>query len=184
MTAIWTLPRTWVAAEKPPAATLNTHIRDNLDALRAGLIEQPCCRVTRTAVLSIPDASLTAVNFTAERFDTDTMHDNTTNNTRITFTQAGVYTVGFHGSLDNGTDYTRLFAVLRKGGATEIARSTNGNGSSSSGAMIDVSTVYKFAAAEYVEVLILQDNSANVARDLLQVDDRTPEFYACRVALG
>ena len=29
----WTNPRTWVATEKPPAATLNTHIRDNLLAL-------------------------------------------------------------------------------------------------------------------------------------------------------
>lgn len=30
----WTSPRTWVAGEKPTAATMNTHIRDNLVALR------------------------------------------------------------------------------------------------------------------------------------------------------
>lgn len=30
---VWTNPRTWVAGEKPSAATLNTHIRDNLKAL-------------------------------------------------------------------------------------------------------------------------------------------------------
>ena len=29
----WTNPRTWVAGEKPSAATLNTHIRDNLKAI-------------------------------------------------------------------------------------------------------------------------------------------------------
>lgn len=29
----WTSPRTWVAGEKPTAATMNTHIRDNLFAL-------------------------------------------------------------------------------------------------------------------------------------------------------
>ena len=29
----WTAPRTWVAGEKPTAATLNTHIRDNLKAI-------------------------------------------------------------------------------------------------------------------------------------------------------
>lgn len=29
----WTTPRTWVAGEAPTAATLNTHIRDNLDAI-------------------------------------------------------------------------------------------------------------------------------------------------------
>lgn len=27
---IWTAPRTWVAGEVPPAATFNTHVRDNL----------------------------------------------------------------------------------------------------------------------------------------------------------
>jgi len=30
---VWTAPRTWVAAEKPPASTLNTHIRDNFKAI-------------------------------------------------------------------------------------------------------------------------------------------------------
>lgn len=29
----WTSPRTWVAGEKPTAATLNTHIRDNFKAI-------------------------------------------------------------------------------------------------------------------------------------------------------
>lgn len=29
----WTTPRTWVAGEKPTAATLNTHIRDNFNAI-------------------------------------------------------------------------------------------------------------------------------------------------------
>lgn len=29
----WTSPRTWVAGEKPSAATMNAHIRDNLNAL-------------------------------------------------------------------------------------------------------------------------------------------------------
>lgn len=29
----WTAPRTWVAAEKPSAATFNTHVRDNLTYL-------------------------------------------------------------------------------------------------------------------------------------------------------
>jgi hypothetical protein len=33
MTFKWTAPRTWVAAEKPPASTLNDHIRNNLEAL-------------------------------------------------------------------------------------------------------------------------------------------------------
>lgn len=30
---VWTPPRTWLAGEEPEAAVLNTHIRDNLNAL-------------------------------------------------------------------------------------------------------------------------------------------------------
>lgn len=30
---VWTSPRTWVAGEKPSAATMNLHIRDNLKAI-------------------------------------------------------------------------------------------------------------------------------------------------------
>lgn len=32
----WTSPRTWVAAEKPSAATMNLHIRGNFDDLYTG----------------------------------------------------------------------------------------------------------------------------------------------------
>lgn len=34
MAAIWTTPRTWVANEIPPAATWNTHLRNNLEWLK------------------------------------------------------------------------------------------------------------------------------------------------------
>lgn len=33
MTDVWTTPRTWVAGEKPPASTLNAHIRANFNAI-------------------------------------------------------------------------------------------------------------------------------------------------------
>lgn len=33
----WTTPRTWVAGEKPTAATMNLHIRDNLNFLKSGV---------------------------------------------------------------------------------------------------------------------------------------------------
>lgn len=35
----WTAPRTWVAGEKPTAATLNTHIRDNLEAINGYVLK-------------------------------------------------------------------------------------------------------------------------------------------------
>jgi hypothetical protein len=37
----WTTPRTWVAAETVTASIMNTHIRDNLNAIQGGLVSTP-----------------------------------------------------------------------------------------------------------------------------------------------
>lgn len=151
------------------------------EIIRASDVNTPACRVTRTAVQSIPDAVVTAVAFTSERFDNDTMHNNATNNTRITFTSAGVYVVGFHGMLAGAADYNRAFCIIRLNGVTELCRSSPAAAAVSTTPQLDVSTMDSFAAADYVEALVFHDNTANVARDLEQTDRRSPEFYAARI---
>lgn len=47
----WTTPRTWVAGEKPSAATLNLHIRDNLNALNGFVRKTADESVTSSATL-------------------------------------------------------------------------------------------------------------------------------------
>lgn len=47
----WTAPRTWVAGEKPPAATLNSHIRDNLEALNGYAVKSADESVTSSTTL-------------------------------------------------------------------------------------------------------------------------------------
>lgn len=150
--------------------------------IRASHAFTPACRVTRTAVQSIPDAGTpTAVEFTSERFDNDTMHDTSTNNTRITFTSAGIYVVGFHGMFAGAADYNRAFCIIRLNGVTELCRSTPYASSVSTTPQLDVSTMDSFVAGDYVEALVFQDNTANVARNLEQTDRRSPEFYAGRI---
>jgi hypothetical protein len=151
------------------------------EIIRASDVNCPACRVTRTAVQGIPDAGTpTAVAFTSERFDNDGMHDNATNNSRITFISAGIYVVGFHGMLAAAGDYVRAFCIIRLNGATELCRSTAAVAATATPQM-DVSTVDSFAAGDYVEALVFQDNAANAARNLEQTDRRSPEFYAARI---
>jgi len=50
-------------------------------------------RATKNAVQSILNNNWTALNFQTEDYDTDTMHDNAVNNTRITFNTAGKYII-------------------------------------------------------------------------------------------
>ena len=55
MTFKWTAPRTWVAGEKPPAATLNDHIRNNLEALNGYVRKTADESVTSSTTLQNDD---------------------------------------------------------------------------------------------------------------------------------
>src|SRR5436190_16085494 len=61
----------------------------------------PAVKAYTTAVQSIPNATWTAVAFTAEEFDTDGMHDLVTNTSRFTVKTPGLYEVT--GSVDWST---------------------------------------------------------------------------------
>ena len=52
---------------------------------------QPNCLAYRTGTQLIPNAAHTVVSLNLELFDTDDMHDNVTNNSRITIKTAGKY---------------------------------------------------------------------------------------------
>lgn len=158
-------------------------IDDRLDLVEP-LKDPPACRVTRSTTQSCADAVFTTISWNSERFDTNTMHDLATNTSRITFTTAGLYEVGFAGALAAGNDYIRAFAQLVKNGATTIVRGSQVATTTTVQPQISVSTVYKFLAADYVEVQVFQDNTANASRTLDKTDEWTPEFWAVRLGSG
>lgn len=152
------------------------------DLVRASDVAVQACRATRTSAVSIADATETTVSFNAERFDTDTMHDSVTNSSRITIKTAGIYAIGFHGMFAAAADYVGAYAILRLNGTTEIARGPQVTTVSfSMNPQVVVHTIDQFDVADYIEVRVFQNNSANVARNLEQTDERTPEFYAARI---
>jgi hypothetical protein len=64
-----------------PPATWGDTVRDDLETTA----KPARCRAVRaTSGLNVTDATWTAVNFNDESWDTDTMHNTVTNNTRIT----------------------------------------------------------------------------------------------------
>ena len=93
-----------------------------------------------------------SVTFDGEDFDTDTMHSNVTNNSRLTFTTAGKYIVG---STITTSANQSVFIRLLLNGTTVIAEANAGNGGSDSRT---ISTLYNFAATDYVEVQVKSGN--------------------------
>lgn len=133
------------------------------------------CRVYQTGTSALTGSWVTCA-FAAEDFDTDTMHDNSTNNSRITFTTAGKYCVGGVINIDgaNGTD--NIGTRVRLNGSTVIVQSKVGaSGALSAPQGVSVSTIYNFSASDYVE---LQGN----APTLNSSGDAQTNFWAYKIA--
>lgn len=158
------------------------------NAVKAGLdylANPPTCRVYNSANQSITNNTLTILAFNSERHDTDTMHDTVTNNSRITFNTAGVYVVTANLLWTAGADYTALFAELLVNGATSIGQAFLGTVADAGfSPPLNLSTIYKFSVADYVQVRVAQKNTAVAARNVGASANNSPEFSACWLALG
>ena len=78
-----------MANEVVTASIMNTHVRDNLLALRESLT----CRAYRSTVQSIPNNTNTLLQMNAETSDAPGWHSNSTNTDRITPNVAGLYLI-------------------------------------------------------------------------------------------
>lgn len=158
------------------AAIMNAYWNENVRTLANPL----CVRAYHNAAQSIPNGALTVLAFNNERYRVGGMHDTATNNSRFTLPSAGVYHVTFVGEFAVNATGVRQ-AALRLNGTTYIdAMSTNGN--ASIGTQVKLSTDYKFAGGDYVEVLVRQDSGG--ALNLSVAGNYSPEVTARWVAFG
>lgn len=146
------------------------------------LANPPACRVTHNTTQSLASATEASLAFNTEAFDTNTMHDTVTNNSRITFTTAGIYQVSWGFTIAADTDYLWIYSYARLNGATLIllgssvgTQTDNALSPHSSG-----SGLYKFAAADYVEVRAAQKNTSANANNV----STNNYFTAVWVGLG
>ena len=140
------------------------------------------CRVYHSVGYTIPKDVATVHPFDSERYDTDGMHSNVTNNSRITFTTAGKYSliavINFAGAANNVGDRTIRF---RKNGTDTIAIvSVPALGGLNFDHEIHLATVDEFAANDYVEVLLTQGEAFDLATEATPV--RATEFMARKLS--
>lgn len=177
----YTTPTTRSTGHLVTAAEWNTDLVENIKFLA----NPPACRVCHNANQSVGDGAAITVAFNQERFDTDSMHSTSVNNNRITFNTAGLYLVSFVGHLASAADYVSVWAGIRLNGATPIVEQFQGTlADNATPYAINISTVYKFAAADWIEVRFYQNNSASAARNLLVTANTSPEFSATWIGRG
>jgi len=148
---------TFTAGQVLTAAEMN-ELGENSNNFRV----PPMCRVKQTSGASIGDASGTILSFDAEDFDTDGMHDNATNNSRITINTAGVYLVIASVRYTAGVSDDTRISIFKNGGSVGIDE--RGPNNTRSGQQ--VMGYYDLAVADYLEAQVYQNNSANTARTI------------------
>lgn len=153
------------------------------EIVRAADVVVQGCRLTHSTGQTIAHGTTpVTVAFDTEVFDYDGMHSNVTNNSRITVNTAGVYVVGFAGSLAADTDYTRVFGIIRVNGTIEIARTQlAGVQGGSFQQLISLQTVDQFDAGDYLEAQVIELETGAQSHSLEVIADRSPIFYAARI---
>jgi hypothetical protein len=101
--------------------------------------------------------SITPLNMDSEDFDTDTYHDNSTNNTRLTVPATGYYLVTGHAQLT----YSGVAILGLSVNGTSV-RGSAVSGSDSGSAKYTVTQIVYMTSGQYVELWAYQAGSANV----------------------
>lgn len=142
----------------------------------------PACRVFHSAAQSITTSAVSQVlAFNSERYDTLAMHDNVTNNSRITIVDAGLYLITAAVEFAaNATGYRQIELLLSA--ATFIAIDNRVSVGAGDTTKCNISTVYKFTAGQYLEVRAMQTSGG--ALNVNNFGQSSPEFSATRLGAG
>lgn len=128
---------------------------------------------------SIADNTDTALALNSERYDTDAIHDNVTNNSRLTCKTAGKYIIVGNVAFDLNNTGIRLLRI-RLNGVTNIgSQLTRGSAGTGSDDNMNVSTIYDLAVNDYVQLFFFQNSG--VALNVNANASVSPEFMMQRI---
>jgi hypothetical protein len=156
---------TWATMGNLAASDLVAHQANHV-AGGNDLLSPPRVQLTRSGAGGIPDATITAVAFGTgsgtEVYDTDTMHDMTTNPNRITFTHGGTYQLSANCAwAANGTG-SRWMMIELNGTGKVIAGNSCSGFSSGDNPQLSCSCDFVASAADYVELYVMQNSGGTL----------------------
>lgn len=138
-------------------------------------------RVYNSTAIPIANSTATILPFNSERFDSNSLHDTDTNNSRLTAPISGLYLISLSIDWQANTSGRRT-ASIRLNGTTIIA---NGIQAPSTDGVCTqtVTTVYLLSAGDYVEARVFQTSGTTL--NINVVSNYSPEFsmvYLGRIA--
>jgi len=129
---------------------------DNWDLL-SETEDDVSCKVTKSANQSIPNSISTIVTWNQEDYDTDGMHDNVTNNSRITIKTAGKYSVMAQFEWASNSTGKRIIDIMKNSVALGKA-----NYLASGSSQHTISFVGDFAVDDILEIRVFQDSGGSL----------------------
>lgn len=133
--------------------------------------------VYNSIAIAIANATVTALTFDSERYDTDTQHDTAVNASRLTCVYAGVYTIS--GTIRWASNATGVRAAqIRLNGGAFIGSVA---GPATSGDVTDqsVGALYSLAAGDYVELCAYQTSGGSL--NVSAFSSASPQFGMQRI---
>lgn len=138
----------------------------------------PAARAYHNANQSVANATLTALALNSERFDSDTIHDTSTNNSRLTCKTAGRYVITASAGFAANATGIRLIGI-RLNGSTYIAQSVTNNVGAGQNCNMEASAVYELAVNDYLELIAYQTSGG--ALNVEALANFSPELAMARV---
>lgn len=145
----------------------------------ANTIKTPMCRAYSNASIAVGTGAVVKLTFNAERFDTDTIHDTVTNNSRLTCKTAGVYqiTANFYFENNSAGNYREGRILYNNSTYIGMDIKTPITGDVTAFSM---TTIYELAVNDYVEIDVLQNSGSTL--NVVANGNYSPEFSMVRVA--
>ncbi len=169
----------YASAANTPArlakGTAGQQLRMNAGATAPEWYTVPAARVYHSAGQSVANATYTILAFDSERFDTDAIHDNVTNNSRLTCKTAGKYLISGNISWDATASGDRELVIVLNSSPNIAAVRVN----ASSYCKQVVTTIYDLAVNDYVELYVMQTSGSPLL--VVAAPPYSPEFMMVRV---
>jgi hypothetical protein len=143
----------------------------------------PATRVTHSSAQSIPDFPPAAtLAFDTERYDTASMHDNATNNSRLTAPVNGIYAVTAEVDWTPDATGTRELTLMKNGSTFIADDDREGISVVFGGQSQSVTAQVRLVAGDFVEVGVLQTSGGSL--NVMSAGETSPEFSLTWLAPG
>lgn len=135
-------------------------------------------RAYNSTNINVSGSMDTPVLLNSERWDTDNIHNTGTATSRLTCVTPGTYSIIGHVQINTSGTNTLYQAYIKYNNTTDIGRVSYTCPPASS-VRLNVSTIYKLAAADYVELYVFQNSGMTLP--IVAAGNRSPEFMMQKI---